>query len=91
LSARATPAEALYRATLAPAEILGVDGQLGRLQEGYPMSFIEVATPEPVTADASADDAIRSLLPADLNAPAVAVRRVTLAGRVVFERGAADA
>jgi guanine deaminase len=90
-STRATPAEALYRATLAPAEILGLDQQLGRLEAGRPMSFIEVAA-----ADASAgggavaavtvehaDAAIRALLPTDLNAPAVSVRRVTIAGRPV--------
>jgi guanine deaminase len=79
-SSRATPAEALYRATLAPAEILGLDAKLGRLERGRPMSFIEVAG-DALAAAATADEAIRALLPADLDAPASAVRRVTLNGR----------
>lgn len=84
-SARATPAEALYRSTLAAAEILGLQETVGRLEAGRPMSFIEVTPARP--PGASADDVIRSLLPADLADPAPAIGRVTLGGRVVFERG----
>src|SRR2546423_10254370 len=54
-SDRATPAEALYRATLAPAKILGLQEQVGSLEVGKPMSFIEVACDGTYT---SADDAI---------------------------------
>jgi guanine deaminase len=87
-SARATPAEALYRATLAPAEILGLDRELGRLEAGRPMSFIEVEAVSQTAPGAPVDEVIRSLLPPDPDAPAESVRRVTLGGRVVFERGA---
>jgi guanine deaminase len=89
-SARATPSEALYRATLAPAEILGLDRHLGRLEAGHPMSFIEVSTGR-LAGGASADDVVRSLLPADLDASEPRVLRVTLAGRVAFQREAARA
>jgi guanine deaminase len=86
-SARATPAEALHRATLAPAEILGLDRELGRLEPGRPMSFIEVEPASQVAPTASVDAVIGSLLPVNLDAPAESVRRVTLGGQVVFERG----
>ncbi|MDB5294309.1 MAG: amidohydrolase [Phycisphaerales bacterium] len=85
-STRATPTEALYRTTLAPAEILGLDGQFGRLAAGRPMSFVEVARAEPaagVAGGVTADDIIRSLLPADVDRPAAAVRRVTINGKTV--------
>lgn len=38
----ATGEEAVYRSTLAPAEILGLDREVGVLEVGMPMSFIEV-------------------------------------------------
>ena len=41
-----------------------------------------------IAPEAPVDAVIRPLLPADLDAPAESVRRVTLGGRVVFERGA---
>jgi guanine deaminase len=41
-SKRATPSEALYRATLAPAEILGLTEWLGTFEVGRRMSFIEI-------------------------------------------------
>ena len=75
---RATPAEALYRSTLAPAELLEMGGRLGTLAAGRPMSFIEVA------ADGHADP-ILSILPADPDDPPPNVRRVTLAGKAVFK------
>jgi guanine deaminase len=61
-SDRATPREALYRATLAPAKMLGLDDRLGSFDVGKPLSFIEVLA---ASGDAyrSADDAIlRGLL-----------------------------
>jgi guanine deaminase len=89
-SAHATPAEALFRATLAPANILELDRTLGRLEMGRPASFIEVE-PRRNVSGLSAEEAIRALLPEDLDNPSPSVRRVTLAGKVVFERGAGDA
>lgn len=83
-SSRATPGEALYRATLAPARILGIDSRVGLLEAGRPMSFIEVAGD--VSKAATADDAIRAILPVDLDSPMASVERVTLAGKVVYER-----
>jgi cytosine/adenosine deaminase-related metal-dependent hydrolase len=84
-STRATPSEALWRATLAPAQILGLDGAFGRLESGRPASFIEaeaVATAQ----SASADDLIRSLMPADIDNPRPTILRVTLDGKTVFQR-----
>lgn len=81
-SSRATPAEALYRATRAPAEILGID--VGALEPGRPMSFLEVAAD--VSNAKNADEAIRAILPADLDSPKAAVERVTLAGRDAYEK-----
>jgi cytosine/adenosine deaminase-related metal-dependent hydrolase len=83
-SARATSAEALYRATLAPAEILGLDRDVGRLEAGRPMSFIEVEPASRVRSGDSADAVVRSLIPADLDAPAESICRVTVGGRTVF-------
>lgn len=96
-SGRATPSEALYRATLAPARILGMESKLGRLEEGYPASFIEVDRITAVrdewgeNAMRSADDVIRSILPADLEDPRRNVRRVTLRGKAVLSQGGGDA
>lgn len=58
----ATPQEALYRATLAPAQMLRLDHQLGSLEAGRPCSFIEVDGPQNVAAAATADEAILALL-----------------------------
>ncbi|HEX3870868.1 MAG TPA: amidohydrolase family protein [Pirellulales bacterium] len=41
--ARATPEEALFRVTLAPATILGLDRRLGTFEPGMEMSFVEIA------------------------------------------------
>jgi cytosine/adenosine deaminase-related metal-dependent hydrolase len=89
-SARATPSEALYRATLAAAEILRLDASLGRLVAGRPASFIEVRPAKgdlfTALADAQrADDVIQWCIPGDLDSPAPSVSRVTLQGHVVFE------
>jgi cytosine/adenosine deaminase-related metal-dependent hydrolase len=79
-SSRATPSEALYRATLAAAEMLEMDQQIGRLQAGRPMSFIEVTMNEASGKAISADDAIRAILSVDLDDPASAVTQVTYRG-----------
>jgi guanine deaminase len=95
---RATPSEALYRATRAPAEVLGIADRVGVMEVGKPMSFIEVAPQSsrsmtvPVMherdAHATSDSVIRSLLPLNLNAPKPSVNRVTLAGRIAYDRNA---
>jgi guanine deaminase len=79
-SSRATPSEALYRTTLGAAELLGLADRFGSLAAGKPMSFIELATGA-ATTGAPADVVIRALLPADLDQPTPAVRRVTIDGR----------
>jgi guanine deaminase len=84
-SARATPSEALWRATLAPAQILGVEGAFGRLEPGRPASFIEVEAAAPAR-DMSTDDVIRSLLPSDIDNPRPTILRVTLGGKAAFQR-----
>jgi guanine deaminase len=86
---RATPGEALYRATLAPARILGLD--LGRLEAGRPASFVEVVPEIPAPGNRSGDDVIAGVIPENLDAPAPSVSRVTLGGRVEFERRVAGA
>jgi guanine deaminase len=100
-STRATPSEALYRATRAPAQLLGIEDRLGVLEVGKPMSFIEVAsrairgTTVPAMPERqmfernthiTSASIIRSLIPSDLDAPAPSVNRVTLAGRVAYDR-----
>jgi guanine deaminase len=83
-SGRATSGEALFRATLAPARILGLGESLGRLEAGRPMSFIEVRGGDS-TGGVTADEAIRALIPGNLDDPRPAVVRVTLMGKPVFE------
>jgi cytosine/adenosine deaminase-related metal-dependent hydrolase len=90
-STQATPSEALYRSTRAAAEILGLDQTFGRLEAGRPASFIEVTAKVNWAEAAQADDVVVALIPDDLDAPPQSVNRVTLAGRVVFERRLADA
>lgn len=82
LSAAATPSETLYRATRSAAAIADLGEELGSLEVGRPMSFIEVAA-RPATAAMSADEAILALLPEDVDAPPRVVTRVTLKGRPV--------
>lgn len=95
LSTKATPGEALFRSTLAPAQILGIADRVGDLSVGKPMSFIEVepnpgewrsAATGPFEGGANPDDIIRSLLPTDLDNPKPSVMRVTLAGKLVYDR-----
>ncbi len=46
-SKHATPQEALYRTTLAAAQLLSLSDQLGTFSPGRPASFIEVQTSKP--------------------------------------------
>ncbi len=55
-SKSATPSEALYRATLAPAKMLDLDDQIGSFEVGKPLSFIEVDAGQRTFA--AADEAI---------------------------------
>jgi guanine deaminase len=89
-SDNATAVEALCRSTRVPAELLGLQGQFGRLQPGSPMSFIEVDS-SGLSEETPVDSAIRSLLTADPDRPGAAVRRVTIAGRTAFLRSGNDA
>jgi guanine deaminase len=60
-SRHATPSEALWRVTLAPAQILGLDERLGSFDAGKDFSFVEVTRGTRLTVgDASADEAILS-------------------------------
>jgi guanine deaminase len=53
----ATPQEALFRVTLAPARILGIDDSLGSFEPGKDFSFVEIAGPPP-RAGLGSDQAI---------------------------------
>jgi guanine deaminase len=89
-SSHATAGEALFRSTLAPARILGLEQEMGRLETGRPMSFIEVRANN-TTGNTGANEAIRRLLPSNPDNPERTVRRVTLAGKTVFEARGRDA
>ena len=54
-AARRRPRRCIGR-RCAPAEILGLTRLLGRLEPGYPMSFIEVMPTRQIARGASADD-----------------------------------
>ncbi len=101
-SRRATPSEALYRTTLAPAKLLGMGSRMGSLDVGKQFSFVEIDRgnePIPTRAD---EVILRCLLeysdhppdPAD-DVPVTATRldnkvlRVTLEGQVIWDRHAA--
>jgi guanine deaminase len=56
-SARATPSEALFRSTLAPAKMLNID-DLGTFEVGKPLSFIEIACEPATLGSESADEVI---------------------------------
>ena len=89
-STRTTPSEGLYRATRAPAELLGIADRVGSLEVGRPASFLEVDVDLSDLAT-TADEMISRLLPADLDCPMASVVRVTLDGRTAFERSPANA
>lgn len=65
----ATPSESLFRATLAPAEILGLDGDIGSFAVGKPLSYIEVEADLTGLASETADKVIWERL---LGGPSVA-------------------
>jgi guanine deaminase len=81
-SRHATPGEALYRTTLAPARILGLEDRLGSFEAGKEMSFVELRLDAPIVQSADADQVISSLL----SGPTDKVIRVTLRGRTEWER-----
>jgi guanine deaminase len=56
-SNRATPSEALFRSTLAPAKMLNID-DLGTFEVGKPLSFIEIACEPATLGSESADEVI---------------------------------
>ena len=56
-STGATPSEALYRSTLAPAKMLGLEDRVGSFEVGKPLSFIEVRSGS--EAMRSADEVIQ--------------------------------
>ena len=59
-SQHVNPREAVWRATVAPAQILNLENQMGHLRRGQPMSFIEVST-GPLPENATADQIITAL------------------------------
>jgi len=59
---RATPAEALYRATLAPAKVLGIDRDFGSLRLGSQMRYHEAPLPAPASSYADAESALMAAL-----------------------------
>jgi hypothetical protein len=58
----ATATEALFRTTLAAAQIMGLDEQLGNLAPGRPASFIEIECDGIDLSSCNADQAIRRAL-----------------------------
>jgi guanine deaminase len=58
----ATPEEALFRVTLAPARILGIADRLGSFEAGKELSYIEVACPPPAGGLTSARAILQNLL-----------------------------
>lgn len=61
-SAYATPQEALFRSTLAPAQILGVDAEVGSFVVGKPLSYLEVRCNQVPVQDTNVDTVIMELL-----------------------------
>jgi guanine deaminase len=61
-SDRATPSEALRRATIEPAKILHVDHLVGRLEVSRPMSFIEIGCERSALAHRTVDEVILAAL-----------------------------
>jgi len=60
-SRHATACEALWRTTLGPAGLLGVDGQIGAFKIGMPLNYIVRRLSSPITSN-SAEDVIRDHL-----------------------------
>ncbi len=86
-SAAATPREALFRATLAPAQILGLDYRLGSFETDKEFSFLEVAGGKP-SVEASADEAILTGL---LEVEADDFSRYEFGGEFAFAMGRLEA
>jgi hypothetical protein len=80
-SSRATPEEALYRTTLAPAQILGIADQIGRFAPGMPLSYIEAALPPGAPTPHTAEEAILALLDQPTADEATRAALTRLAGR----------
>lgn len=59
---RATPQEALFRTTLAPAQILGLERELGSFDIGKPLSYIDVRCDLPLLPGKDADAVISECL-----------------------------
>jgi cytosine/adenosine deaminase-related metal-dependent hydrolase len=60
-SSRATPQAALWRTTLGPSRILGLDQQLGRFAPGMPLSYVEI-DPGDARLDLPVEDVITHAL-----------------------------
>ncbi len=85
-SSYATPSEALYRSTRAPAELLGISDEIGSLQAGFDFTFIEVGCAD-LPESASVDEVIQSLLPSNPDHPQANVNRVTIRGKEIYKKG----
>ena len=91
----ATPSEALWHATLAPAQILGLDSETGTFDPGKPLSYLVAACDPAALAGKTADAVIAEdllqmplTLEPDLAAARLdrKIRRVVLLGKTVWER-----
>ena len=60
-SSCASACEALYRTTLAPAQVLGVDDRVGQFKVGMPLNYVVRTLAQPISS-ASAEDVIRDEL-----------------------------
>ncbi len=81
-SSQATPSAALYRATLAPAAILGLDHEIGTFARGLPLSFIEIDPGTGWNPSMSADQVIiTSLLNGQVTPPAPAAMEALSRGQ----------
>jgi guanine deaminase len=85
-SARATPEEALFRVTLAPAQILGMDDRIGSFAPGKPLSYLEIALPDGDTVPRNAAEAILAVL----EMPSEALSSAPAATRDALDRLATD-
>ncbi len=90
-SSHATPSAALYRATLAPARILGLDHEIGTFVRGMPLSFIEIDAGPRWNPTWSADEVIAEcLLNGRTTTSATAALESLSLGRGVAHESAAE-